>query len=705
MNLVAYINTYHLHAVTLDTYGSQSQQARVSIEIFDTATGQPTNGNNCRVTYRVTDEYGNTSVNTVTVPGMKLVIYEGEIGRVNFNSSREVLSSTLKSFDFVSVTEGDGGAIANPLPLFSEIRINSVTVARPESAPGAANGEITVDAYSNYLPLAYQLNGSLTQSSPVFTGLAGGNYTITVIDSADYALNRSVFVPTVNSLLQADPTVTLPGGNVSRWNAAFNPVVFTYQRKDFAVTSLQLHTETGTTRVSVDADIAAVQPGDRIYIETPVCTGTYSVTSIYSPAAYLPAVLVIDAPFTANSTGFININRLRPYYKMLTRISFFDKITGRQSNITSTNRPNNRGIIRADLSNFLQSLLRAKDESDYTQTNHRDLNLSASYQVSYAEHWDDDTPEGHTTTYSSIDHPFYVVYAAKQLGELYGGNLAAYVPFASTPNGAGKARWITDFAEPAYSNGYPFDISFIYSDDLVGRELYAELTLLDINRSPLPGGTQSSYLLNEDGSWLLNSDGSRLVIARQSQSVLPVPGQLGLNRLLVKGPFSDEVYYISLILKYNDEDGIAHAITQTQTIRMDDAVDDQSIYLRWIGLSGSWNYYRFVYNQEVSLDVQNAVIIKNYVSDWANQDSIEEVISKTAGQKVKVMAEDLSVADIKGLQSIKYSPKVQMLVNKNPVKWQTIVINTATYSEYETRNGQAPFSLTFNLPAINIQAQ
>ena len=105
------------------------------------------------------------------------------------------------------------------------------------------------------------------------------------------------------------------------------------------------------------------------------------------------------------------------------------------------------------------------------------------------------------------------------------------------------------------------------------------------------------------------------------------------------------------------------------------------------------------------MDVQNAVIIKNYVFDWENQDGIEEVIGKSAGQKMKVMAEDLSVDDIKGLQSIKYSPKVQMLVNKNPVKWQTIVINTATFSEYETLNGQAPFSITFNLPSINIQTQ
>ncbi|HTD97922.1 MAG TPA: hypothetical protein VK668_01480 [Mucilaginibacter sp.] len=193
-------------------------------------------------------------------------------------------------------------------------------------------------------------------------------------------------------------------------------------------------------------------------------------------------------------------------------------------------------------------------------------------------------------------------------------------------------------------------------------------------------------------------------VAGQTVSTTPLPERLGLNRLLISDGFPPEARYFTIALKYADEHS-THTITQTQTIRIDDAVDEQSVYLRWIGLSGSWNYYRFVYNQEISLDVQNATIIKNYVADWENQDGIEDVITKDAGQKMKVMAEDLSIKDIKGLQSIKYSPKVQMLVSKNPVKWQTIVINTATYSEYETLNGQAPFSVTFNMPSINIQTQ
>ncbi|QHS56076.1 hypothetical protein GWR56_11220 [Mucilaginibacter sp. 14171R-50] len=691
MNLIANIETYNLPSVILDSNNSRSQQARVSIAIYDPVTGNPTNGNNCKVTYKLTDEFNNTSTLSAFVPGLSVVIYEGEVGRVIFDRPYHVVSSAAKKFEIVSIT---GGEVPLPPPPPGDIQIISLDIS-PETSSGAHNGQVTINASATYLPLGYAIDGITSQASPIFTGLAGGTHTIVITDANGQTSSKTFYIPTVNNLLVSDPSVTLPGGNISRWNAAFNPVVFTYQRKDFYVTDLQLHTINGKTRVVISDDASAVTAGDLIYIETPACTGTFKVTEKYANN-----ILVIDTPFTAGSTGFININRLRPYYKILTRVTFFDKLTGTESSIISTNRPNNKGITKADISNFLQSLLRAKDASDYTQSNYRDDNLSASYKIAYAEEW-----EGHTPVFNFIDHPYYVVYAAKQLGERYGGNLAAYVPFSTAPNGADKARWITDFAEPAYSNNYPFDISFIYSEDMVGRDLYGEFTLLDINRNPLPGGPQIQHLLNDDGSWLLTEDGSKFVIADQNQLIVQLPEQLGLNRLLIPGPFAEDVYYLDVALKYDDSDDVTHTVTQKQTIRVDDAIDDQSVYLRWIGLSGSWNYYRFIYNQEVSLDVQNAVIIKNYVSDWEHQDSIEEVISKTAGQKVKVVAEDLSVADIKGLQSIKYSPKVQMLVNKNPVKWQTIVINTATYSEYETRNGQAPFSVTFNMPAINIQVQ
>lgn len=685
------------------------------IYLFDASTGNPVNGNYVTVTY-TQNINGVITTQQVSIAGQSQVVYSGTLAD---NGTGDTLGFVTR-FQINSV--GQVPTTTQPVVNSCDLTISYITVDKQESAPGAADAQITVKATSSYGALSYSINNVDFQSSPIFTGLSSGVKTVYVTDSNDCSAQSTVTLQPVSSLLADTPATTLPGGNISRWNAAFNPVVFTYQRKDFEVTDAELDTLSGNAIISVTCDNTLIKTtlaanaqaktnaanlnivltnnnAVYVYINAAPYKGVYEVTDATNAGK-----ITINTPFISTATGYININLLRPYYHVQTRIIYTDPLTGQQNTITSTNRPNNTGLIRADLSNFLQSLLRAKDDSDFSTLNYRDTNLSASYQLAYAEDWDGKLSTGETLNFSTVADPYYVLYAAKQLGEKYGGNLAAYVPFRAVLDSSQLAKWVTDFNEPAYSNGYPFDIGFIYGDDMVGLQLYCELTPLDINRNPQPGGPQNIYLMNDDGSWLLNQDGSKMIIAGANSVSFEVPAQLGLNRLRINTSFGTEVYYFNLTLKYDDDQG-THSITQTQTVRVDDAIDEQSVYLRWIGLSGSWNYYRFVYNQEVSLDVQNAVIIKNYVSDWENQDGIEEVIGKSAGQKIKVMAEDLSIADIKGLQSIKYSPKVQMLVNKNPVKWQTIVINTATYNEYETLNGQAPFSVTFNLPSVNIQTQ
>jgi len=682
--------------------GGLSRYADVYINLFDSTTYSPVNGNNVVVTYQI-DQYSDgvlhNFVNSVTISGQSQQIgaahptFTGE-----YDEYGNILTTFYRNYFIISVSEAP-----DPSPPVNacDLLISNIQVDKFETSPGASNAQITVYATSSYLPIQYSLDNVNFQSSNIFTGITGGIKTVYVTDanSIGCAVNQNVTVRTLNSLLVKDPSVTT-GGNISRWNAAFNPVVFTYQRQDFEVYDVSLDSATNKAKLLVNSPTDKLINGNKVYINA----GNYKgVFDVISGSAY--NTLVIDAPFTSTATGFININKLRPYYAIKTKITYQDKLTNQEKTIESTNRPDNTGLVKADISNFLQSLVSPKDDSNFTKTNFRDSNLSASYRISFAQQWDDENGNITTSPYTEIADTFFVTYAAKQLGQRYGGNLAAYVPFKTLTGGAQTAAWMTDFTEPAYSNGYPFDIGFIYSEDLLGLQLYCELTLLDINRNPLNGATEAIELLNEDGSWLLNQDGSRYVIADQTISINPLAEQLGLNRLLINSSFPQDAYYFTITIKYDDEDEISHSVTQTQTVRIDDAIDQNSVYLRWIGLSGSWNYYRFVYNQEISLDVQNATIIKNFVSDWENQESIEEVISKSAGQKIKVMAEDLSVNDIKGLQSIKYSPKVQMLVNKNQVKWQTVVLNTANFSEYETRNGQAPFSVTFNLPSINIQSQ
>lgn len=669
------------------------------IELRDAATGQLTNGNNISISYEMNIN-GTITDGSVVIPGQAQQIYYGTL------NDSDPASPFFTNFHVTTI----GTVPDQPPPVTNQcdLVLNFISINKSESATGAFDAQVTINASSSFLPIMYSKDfGATYQSSPVFTGLSAGIHEFQVTDANPLSCQAlgGVTIPLLTNLLVADPTVDLGNGNISRWSAAFNPVVFTYQRKDFEVISVENDPISGKAVVNINASLIVtdtvpqIPPGDPIYLNAGQYVGTYKVVRVYGNNS-----LLIETPFTGTAIGFININRFRPYYKIISNITYQDKLTGQQQTIQSTNRPDNVGLIKADFSNFLQSLLQVKDDSDFTKINFRDLNLSASYQLRYAETWDDGTPTGHTPVFVNVPGFYYVVYAAKQLGQRYGGNLAAYVPFASVNDNAQLAKWITDFDEPAFSNGYPFDISFIYSEYLMGLDIYCELTMLDVNRNPLTGDTQTSDLLNEDGSWLLNQNGDKFIIAGQSASVTPIPQQLGLNRLLINSTFPAGAQYFTIALKYADGDNI-HTITQTQTIRIDSTVDDNSVYLRWIGLTGSWNYYRFAYNQEISLDVQNATIVKNFVSDWENQQGIEEVIGKDAGQKVKVMAEDVSINDIKGLQSIKYSPKVQMLVSKNPVKWQTIVINTATYTEYETQNRWAPFSITFNMPSINVQTQ
>jgi|GEM_PF-670293 len=607
------------------------------------------------------------------------------------------------------VIENDGGYIP---PTIYDAIISAVTINQTESGSGRKDGQVTITATSSAGNIQYSLDNVNWQFSATFSNLGGGGYIAYIKDAIGGTASKTFNIETVAGLLTADPTVEIGNGNISRWSAAFNPVVFTYQRRDFYISNTYASSfQQKTTFVingALNTGAVSLAVKDWVYISTGDYDDVYQIDSV----DLYNNTLTIDAPFInpLSKTGFVNINKMKPYYQVNTQIEYEDPLTGKTKTITCTHRPDKRGVTRADISSFLQSLLRAKDESDFTKINFRDNNLSASYRIKYAEIWQNpatDTQAG--GVYIDTGQPYYVVYAARQLGDAFGGNMAPYVPFKTVDGASRRARWITDFAEPAYSTGYPFDIGFIYGEELAGLDVFAEITPLDINRNPLLNSIRVSYLLNEDRSFLLNQDSSKLVIKRQEIINKPITQNIaryvGLNRLCINTEFSNQASYFTIALKYTDAGNITHTITQTQTVRIDDAVDDQSIYLRWIGLSGSWNYYRFVYNQELTLDVQNAVIIKNHILDWANQDATEDVISKSAGIKMKVMAEDLSVADIKGLQSVKYSPKVQMLVNKNPVKWQTVVLNTATFAEYETRNGQAPFSVTFNLPGLNIQTQ
>ncbi len=671
----------------------------VYISIYDSITNLPANGDNISVSYQQNINGAISNLN-VTIPGLSVQIYSGILKTVAYSTS----------FTITSYTEG-AGVPSNPAQ--DDLVLTNV-LTTPESAIGAEDGTVTINATSSFPAILYSIDGINYQTNNVFTGLLSGSGTAWVKDTFNIPLSKPYTIALLGNILVSSPSVDLGNGNISNWNACFNPIWFKYQRKDFEITSIVQDTVNGGLLVSVNADMSGVtirtvitslipgvpvitSPGGFVYINTAKYQGSYEVI------AKTAGTLSLVATYTANDgVGFININSIRPQYNIQTQITYVDPITGKLTTLTSTNYPFPDGSCTVDLSSFLKSLLRVKDYSQYNLINYRDMQLSASYQVQYTEVW-----TGNTPVWAVITRPFYITFTARQIQQLGGGNLQDFVPYA---NGFQPAKWMSDFTMPVYSDGFPFDLSFIFSEYMVGLSAYYTIVLLDINQNPLPGQSLTpSYLLNEDGTYLLQQDGGKFIIA-SPQVQAGLVEHVGLNRLLINFTPPANCWYFSVQLAYQPVWGSALPLTVPIICRVADngsVSTDRPVYVRWIGLTGSWNYYKFVYNQMITLEVSDPVTMKNFITDWANSDTIVDVISKGASQKMQVFGENVTVSDIEGLQSIKYSPKVQIYVGPaiSGNWWQTVIVDSGSFDERETFIDAYNFSITFALPDLNVQFQ
>ncbi|MFM2358433.1 MAG: hypothetical protein RLY16_426, partial [Bacteroidota bacterium] len=82
----------------------------------------------------------------------------------------------------LTVVDGNNCLASTTVTLTNAMGL-SASAATLNSSCNSNNGIITVTATGNALPLQYSINGVTFQSSNLFTGLGGGNYTITIKDA------------------------------------------------------------------------------------------------------------------------------------------------------------------------------------------------------------------------------------------------------------------------------------------------------------------------------------------------------------------------------------------------------------------------------------------------------------------------------------------------------------------------------------------
>lgn len=577
-----------------------------------------------------------------------------------------------------------------------DLTITSLTIVNEQST-GANDGSVTINAATSNGPIQYSLDGSTWQDSNVFTGLAPGNYTAFTKDASDCDFSQIFSILAYNNPVQnfGDdlPVVTVGPANISKWNAAFNPIVVKFQRKDFNVLTV---TRLNATQILVELDTILTFAQYTLAISDVMYFKTASYEFLGKADAHTTSgghsILTITEPYTVDDTvGYLNINNIKPGYYVECRIKYgIDPVHPKFINPLYS--PSMKGATRADLAPFLKTLLDFKDTYNYTDASFSDTSISQSYQLSYREVW-----TGGNGQWFDSPYPLYVVRAAMQLGEPNNGNMAKYVPFQAVTNPADKALFLTNFKQPIYWQGLPFEISFIYSEDLIDKALAVELT-------PDCGGAVDGFLLNADAGHVLDTDTGRFIIARSNISGIDVLAALGVNRVLIPDSFDCCATQIKVNIYYL-QDSVKVYVMQDMIIRTECPCDEPYAYIKWVNSYGGWDYYRFGFNQFLNADISNDQAVKRFVENWSKDDTIEEIINKSSIPSLKVGANNVPKDDADALQWARKSIKVMMLVNTNPVRWESVIIKDGSTDTIQTRKKRSDVNFELLLHSDNIQTQ
>ena len=133
-------------------------------------------------------------------------------------------------------------------------------------------------------------------------------------------------------------------------------------------------------------------------------------------------------------------------------------------------------------------------------------------------------------------------------------------------------------------------------------------------------------------------------------------------------------------------------ITEIKKVRLRNDCFDNPVYLSWFTKLGI-DYWLFGRTQSESLRVSANQIFERDITDIENADTIKDFFTKEAVEVTRLGAENLT------------SPKVQILVSQNPIKWQTVLLSPGTFKIKETRNRRHLIEVDIVHPDQIIQTQ
>jgi len=456
---------------------------------------------------------------------------------------------------------------------------------------------------------------------------------------------------------------------ICRWNSSRHPILFQFWRADavignFADVSGFLAIGFPLSQIAV----AGTVTGDSIYISDGA-GGLYDIVgtvTAHDTTNGLFYYFETDIPFNGVpvSGGYMNLMNRQGYYIQVEilgtdPISQVQKVWG-----TSRVSTNPKGYARFDASGYLNGYVDKVNSFLYTAKNQRDRFVYGSYKLRYTGIWVDGQ-ESITTTDGTV---YYFCDNVQQLQKKYGQNLCEYYPFNDAAL-TEKAKFLSDFLKPTYFVGYPFDLSCIIPA-FIGNSV---------------GATAMEDMLLSNGT----SDG-------QQDEALTLFKEESVQRIMLKGDYNSNIKSIDFWLQANDVPEESYfvptyidptyyettggspftpfIITEKKRIKIATPCEPNPVYLAWRNTMGGWSYWLFSRTQEINIGAKINGTFGVEPDDL--EDAMARELSTTTSQIEKMtLGGVVDVEDISGLKYLEGSPRVQMLVSQNPVKWMTVNIS------------------------------
>ncbi len=524
----------------------------------------------------------------------------------------------------------------------------------------------------------------------------------------------------------------------SNWSAAFNPVVFDFQRMDGEVLNVQAGVVASETAVRIqgtafnDADVT----GKYVYLNSNQYDGVYRVISV---ATGTVTILLLDTPFIGNSVGGYANNLARTNYRIEFYLYIFNGGFYPTREVIIKQTTGRSGGCALDVAPAVRDTMRAICEQTSTAINTADNNLYGFYQLGWSERYEggvafptDSEPD------VAIQTRFYFNYAANQYKNIAGSNMIEYVPMigasgsgVTAPDLAKMGKFLTKFEEPKYWNGYPFKLMFIYSENLNGQALQRNEFLKDLNGGSisdtqtdiLTSGEEAVNYLNISGSYastvnkvnvFITIDETAIVtppITGQPPIQMPVTPVSGFNGLItVSGtlaakpstkPYVANLYFSgNYVTPFTGESNDLQVVETVPVCVIHDCVENP-FYLKWLNTLGGFDYFMFGYSQTDSVQTRTKQQFEPSEWDIAEAERGAFELRNLSQQKYKLGALAVSDSDLRAMKDLFSSPIVYRVEQDGTQ--HRVTVTKGSFKIIETRNNVNDISFEVKYPESIIQ--